>query len=470
MMMVEKMKSYVEEQPRRTPVVGEADVVVIGGGPGGVPAAIAAARRGASVMVIEHYGFLGGLASAGMIGPLFGYNTAQANELMLGGIPLEIIHELQSLGGAPQEKNISWIGVPFEPEMMKHALERLAVRTGKIQFLLHTHAVGVIRKDSMIDSVIVENKSGRGAVKGRVFIDATGDGDVAALAGCEFTKGRAIDGATQSMGTKFRIGGVQSMSEEQRKQSTEIFRKAIDEKAVPVYHPFAGEVSEYGTSLRMNEATPTVTRARGDGTNAEDLTRNEIQLRADTLEIVEFCRKNIPGFENAYLMATPPQIGVRETRQITGQYVLTGNECLDKVRFDDGIVRGSWFMDIHCPMGFKGSRSWCCDKNCKMPTSCKVRNEHFETLYDNLYLENGTYYEIPYRSLTPKGMDNLLISGRCISADHGAMASLRVIGTCFAIGQAAGTAASMALQQETQPGKLDGRTVRETLVKDGVPL
>jgi hypothetical protein len=335
---------------------------------------------------------------------------------------------------------------------------------------LHTHAVGVIRQDNRIEAVLVENKSGRGAVRGRVFIDATGDGDVAAQTGCAFTKGRPSDGLTQSMGTKFRIGGVAPMDEEQRRESIEMFRKGIDEGRVPVYHPFVGEVSEYGSTLRPNEATPTVTRAAGDGTNAEDLTRNEIQLRADTLEIVAFCRENIPAFREAYLMATPAQIGVRETRQITGRYVLTGDECLAQARFDDGIARGSWFMDIHCPAGLKSSQSWCCDKNCKMPTGCKVRREQFETLYDTLYLKDGTYYEIPYRCLTPADVDNLLVSGRCISADHGAMSSLRVIGTCFALGQAAGTAAAMAISKETTPAELAGTDVREALQGDGVPL
>jgi hypothetical protein len=222
--------------------------------------------------------------------------------------------------------------------------------------------------------------------------------------------------------------------------------------------------------VRKDGVAPTVTRARGDGTNVEDLTRNETKLRTDTLEIVAFCREHIPGFEEAYLLSTPCQIGVRETRQILGRYVLTGEECLAKARFDDGVARGSWFLDIHCPLGLTSSESWCCDKNCRMPGGCRIRNHHLDTLYDTLFLEDGTYYEIPYRCLTPREVGNLLISGRCISADHGAMASLRVMGTCFAIGQAAGTAAGMACARGKLPGVLAGAEVRAALQEDGVPL
>ncbi|MCK4625123.1 MAG: FAD-dependent oxidoreductase [Phycisphaerae bacterium] len=462
--------TFVTEPARQVRVVEDVDVVVIGGGPGGLPAAVAAARQGAKVLIVEHYGFPGGLASAGMIGPLFGYNAAQTDDLILGGIPLEIIRELQALDGAPQEKDIRWGAIPFEPEMMKHALERLAVREKSIRFLYHTHAVGVIRDGNRIDCVLVENKSGRAAVRGRIFIDATGDGDVACWAGCAYTKGRPADGAMQSMGTKFRIGGIRKQSRENEEKSTEIFREAIAGKTLPVYHPFAGEDSEFGTTLRQGERTPTVTRARGDGTNVRDLTRNEIKFRADTLKIIDFCQRYIPGCEKCYLMATPTQIGVRETRQITGSYVLVGDDCLKAARFDEGIARGSWYFDIHCPLGLSSPLTSICNRACKVTPECVMIKKYKDQLYDNYCLEDGTYYEIPYGCLTPQGVDNLLVSGRCISADYGAMSSLRVIGTCFSIAQAAGTAAGMCLSRSCSPGELSGTEVREALKSVGVPL
>ena len=469
--LTKETEKSVMEQARQTPLFAEVDVVVCGGGPGGVPAALAAARQGAEVLLIEHYGFLGGLASAGMIGPLFGFHTAQATRRMLGGIPVEILKELQWLEGAPVDKDISKNGIPFEPEMMKHALERLAVREKKIRFLYHSSVVGVIREGDRIDCILVENKSGRMAIRGKIFIDATGDGDVAFQAGCSYTKGRRLDGAMQSMGTKFRMGGVRpDITAEESRANTETFRKAIKENKVPVYHPFVGEVSEFGATLRTGEETPTVTRARGDGTNVVDLTRNEIKFRADTLEIVDFCRKNVIGLKKCYLMATPTQIGVRETRQITGQYILTGDECLSNARFEDGIARGSWFLDIHCPMGKCNPETWCCDQNCKMPGGCLARNQHFDTLYKTLFLKDDTYYEIPYRSIVAKDVENLFVSGRCISADHGAMSSLRVIGTCFAIGEAAGTAAGMSLKKNCSIQELSGTDVRKALMSNGVPL
>ena len=464
-----KEATFICEPARQIPVIEDADVVVVGGGPGGVPAAIEAARDGASVLLIEHYGFLGGLASAGMIGPLFGYNTAWTDKLMLGGIPVEIVRELQALGGAPENGKLTWFGIPFEPEMMKHALERLAVKAG-VRFLFHTKAVGVTRTDGRIESVLVESKSGRGAVRGRMFIDATGDADVAWFAGCDYEKGRPFDGAMQAMGTKFRIGGLRDVTDEERQLGSEAFLKAIADKTIHAYGPFQGEVSEFGATVRLHEETPTVTRARGDGTNVLDLTRNEIKLRADTLKIIDFCRECVPGYENCYLMATPPQIGVRETRRVTGGYVLSKQDCVDGARFADGIARGSWFFDIHCPMGLTSPGSWCCDQECQMPGGCLVRNQHFETLNHTRHLETGSYYDIPYRSLVPKKIDNLLISGRCISADHVAHASLRVIATCFAIGQAAGTAAAMSLASNCDPKDLSGVEVRETLKSAGVPL
>ena len=463
-------KRFIEEPSRRTPVIAEADIIVVGGGPGGVPAAISAARRGQFVLLIEHYGFLGGLASAGMIGPLFGYNAAWTeNELILGGIPVEIIRELQALDGAPKDGELRWFGVPFEPEMMKHALERLAVKAG-VKFLFHTHAVGVQMSGRRARTLIVENKSGRGAINGKFFIDATGDGDMADFAGCEWTKGRPFDNLTQAMGTKFRLGGVRKFSAEERMKHRQIFNAAIDSGELPAYHSFVDEISEFGATCRPNEETPTCTRARGDGTNVWDLSRNEVKLREDTLKILDFCRSRIPGYENCYLMETPAQIGVRETRQIHGGYILTGDDVRSAARFKDGIARGSWFFDIHCPMGKKSSKSWCCDQECAMPGGCAVRNEHFEFLNSDRMLPKGSYYEIPYRCLAPSSVDNLLVSGRCISADHKAMASLRVIGTCFALSEAAGTAAAMAAARNQSFSQLPGDEVRSELMAQGVPL
>lgn len=458
---------FISEPARETPVMETADVVIAGGGPGGIAAAVAAARRGADVLIIEHYGFLGGLATAGQIGPLFGYNTSRVNERLLGGFPLELLEELQALEGAPPMEQINWGSIPFEPEMFKHAAERLLSREPRIRFLLHTTVVGVIKESDRIDALLVESKSGRWAIRGNFFIDATGDGDVAWHAGCAFTKGRKADGATQSMGTKFRIGGVRSVTPEERQQSVEIFNQAIAERRVPAYHPFVREISESGATLRPDEETPTVTRARGDGTNVYDLTRNEMQLRADTLEIVDFCRKNIPGYERCYLMSTPAQIGVRETRQISGRHILTGDECLAGTKFTDGVAYGSWFLDIHCPLGWTSPLSGLCSKKCLMTPDCIMKKAHMEDLYEDLWLPTGTYYEIPYRSITPLGVENLLVSGRCISADHGAMSSLRVIGTCMAIGEAAGVSAALALAENIPTSTLDGARVRVALESSG---
>jgi len=389
---------------------------------------------------------------------------------MLGGFPLALLAELQALGGAPPMANIKWGAIPFEPELFKHAADRLLAREPRIRCLLHTTVVGAVKDGARLDALLVESKSGRGAIRGTVFVDATGDGDLAFQAGCAFTKGRPADGVTQSMGTKIRIGGIRPQTSEERKRSKAIYQQAMAEHRLPIYHPPVDELSELGTTLRSGEETPTVTRARGDGTNVYDLTRNEMKLRADALEIIEFSRKYIPGYEECYLMASPAQIGVRETRQITGRYVLTGRDCQAAAKFDDGVARGSWFLDIHCPLGRSCPESNLCDKDCRVKPDCIMKQQHFDELYDTLDIAGGTYYEIPYRCLTPANAANLLVAGRCISADHGAMSSLRVMGTCMAIGEAAGVGAALALNAGGASATVDGSAVRAALQQSGVPL
>lgn len=463
---------FIKEKPRKTEVIENVDVAVIGGGPGGIPAAVAAARRGCKTLLVERFGFMGGLATGGLMGPLFGYATLRSRKLLLGGIPMEIVRELQQLKGAPADKEIDWAAIRFDPESLKHVADKLVVGSGA-RLLLHSYAVDVALKNNKIEAVIIESKSGRKAIKAKMFIDATGDGDIAFFGGCPFSKGREADGRTQSMGTKFRIGGVRPVTKAERDEDFRIVNKAIDEKKIPAYYSLEGEISEQGITLRADEITPTVTRYAGDGTNVYDLTRAEVRIRRDTLAIVDFYRRNVRGYENCYLMETPAQVGVRETRQIIGDYVLTGSDVLQSRRFVDSVARGCWFIDIHCPLGLYCSQSNLCDKGCKIKPDCHMKRKYHDQLYDTLYAEekgDETYYDIPYRCIVPQKFNNLLISGRCISADHGGMASARVIGTCFAIGEAAGLAAWMSLKASKPPRKLEVARLQAELKKNGVRL
>lgn len=497
------MKNYVTEPQRQIEVKENVDVLVVGGGPGGVPAAIAAARQGMSVLIIERYGFLGGLATSGLMGPIFGYAPIEAKaprKPFLGGIPVEIVKRLQEIGGAPDDDTIDWGRVAFDPELMKHVLDWMVTEAG-VQVLFHSWAAGVIMDGDKIDCVIIENKSGRMAVRAKMVIDATGDGDIAVMAGEDYTKGRKSDGLTQAFGTKFIIGGVGDdalilnaggeinggydtsidrgakefgqlkMQEEARQRVIE----GIRDKEIHCYSLVVGEVSEQGVTLRDNERTPTITRTKGDGTNVYDLSKGELKLRRDSYDIVEFYKKHVKGYENAYLRQTPAQIGVRQTRQIAGLTMLEKDDVLySRKHPEDVIARGCWFFDIHCPRGLCSQyveTNGMCSMRCKVEPECYMKTKFSDDMLDQPYWGIQTdYYDIPYGTIVPKKTKNLLISGRAICADHFAMSSARVIATCYAIAEAAGVTAALSLKVEKAPCDLDVAAVQEELRKVGAQI
>ncbi|MFQ6042862.1 MAG: FAD-dependent oxidoreductase [Candidatus Poribacteria bacterium] len=454
---------YVTEPEKRIPVVAEVDVAVIGGGPGGLPAAIAAARNKANTLLVERYGFLGGMATNGLIGPILAHTAHQSSTPIIGGIAKELCMRMHEQGGAPEwEDALKQWGVSFDSETFKHVADQMVEEAG-VRVLFHSYFSDAIVEDNEIKSIIVENKSGRQAIAARIVIDATGDADVAYRSGAPTRKGRAADGMPQSMGTIFRIGGIAKVSPEERREAAEKIRKAID----------AGELKMYNTSLggrnstiTEGEVTPNCTRFAGDATNVEDLTEGEIQVRKDTLKIVDFLRKNVPAYRNCYLIATPAQIGIRESRQIIGEATLTADDIINGRKYEDGIARGSWWIDIHCPRGFVKNEVHLCYSKCPMK-DCYMHTEYAGQLVDNLYPPTGDWYDIRYGCLVPKKINNLLVSGRCISATHAAMAGARVMGTCMAIGQAAGTAGAQAVAAKTLPRELDVAKLRQTIIADG---
>jgi len=467
------------EPVKEVPIVEEADVVVIGGGPGGLPAAVASARQGAKTVLIERYGVFGGLATTCFMGPLFGYAPfgyfsyhSEGARPILGGIPVEIIKRLQEIGGAPDDSELDWQSIRFDPELFKFVCDDMVVGAKIIPFL-HSWVVATIVEDRKIKGVIIESKSGRQAITGKMFIDATGDGDVAFFSGCSYTKGRGADGAMLAFGSRFRIGGMRERTKEEIEKCIELSKKVIAEGKIHMLS--ASSFEECGSSLRNNENTPDITRRPGDGTNVRDLTRNEIQIRKDTLQIFQFLKNEIPGFENSYIIDTPFTVGVRETRQIEGIYKLTTDDVVKVKKFpEETIARGCWFFDLHCPLGrcYPGNvfTYAVCSKQCKIEPPCIMKTKYYDQLLDSPYLPKGEYYDIPYGCIVAKDIDNLFVSGRCISASHEAMGSTRVIGTCFAIGEAAGTAAVMSLHEKTNPAKLNIKKLQNQLRKNGVPL
>ena len=459
--------SVIEEPARQLDVLTEADVVVAGGGPGGWTAAVAAARAGARTVLVERYGFLGGMATAGLIGPILGHRAHSGSTPIVGGLVRELCERLHRTGGAPawQDALRLW-GIPFEPELMKVVLDEMVEGAG-VEVLLHTLVTDtVIRKDRIV-ALVTESKSGRLAVKGRVFVDATGDADVAFRAGATTRKGRPADGRPMAMGTMFRVGGVPVLSEEASRAAAERILAARDRGELRVYNT---GIQTRSSTLRADHITPNVTRFAGDPTDVHDLTRGEISLRRDTVRILEFYRANVPGFERAFLAALPTQVGIRESRQLEGLYTLTAEDVVEGRQFEDAIALGSWWIDIHCPMGRVRGGVHLCKGDCPADPPCDMLRERRDELPVRLFPPEGGWYGIPYRSLLPKDVRNLVVSGRCISATHAAMAGARVMGTCMAIGQAAGTAAALATCRDAAPAELPASDVRRALAAAGAVL
>ncbi|MFP4028725.1 MAG: FAD-dependent oxidoreductase [Candidatus Brocadiia bacterium] len=457
----------IQEPARNLEVIAEADVVVAGGGPGGWPAAVAASRQGMSTVLIERYGFLGGMATAGLIGPVLGHTAHSSDTPILGGIPREMCETLHKHGGAPAWNDAikDW-GVRFEPEIMKVVLDEM-VAQANVQFLLHSWVADALVENDRIRALVIENKSGRQAVIGKAFIDATGDADVAFRAGVPTHSGRPQDGRPMAMGSMFKVGGVQKLSKKQREKGADAMSEARESGELLIYNP---GIETRSSTTRQDYITPNMTRHAGDPTDAISLTQAEITVRREMYDIVEKYRDAVPGYEDAHIAALPTQIGLRESRQIEGLYTFTGNDVVESQNFDDVIALGSWWIDIHCPLGKVTGGVHVCRASCPADPLCDMLAEHKGELPDRLRPDEGEYYDIPFRSLVPRQIDNLLVSGRCISADNQGMAGTRVMGTCMAIGEAAGTAAALAADRDIAMSEMDISLLQAKLEAAGALL
>jgi len=429
--MEEELKMEYLAMQKNIPVVKKVDVVVCGGGPAGLAAAIAAARNGVQTLLIEQFNCLGGMATAGLVGPFM----PTAGEK--GGIYKELLERL--------EKNKGAEGRDFDVESLKYFAQMMCEESG-VKFLLHSFVCNVVIEGNYIKAVIVANKSGLQAISPEIVIDATGDGDVAFFAGAKYEKGDK-DGKCQPTTMMFHIRGI---DETKIPPADEIKRKvklarSKGEITLPDYVNYIW--GHKGSTIRNGEISINLDMTTGiDGTDPEVLMQAEVEGRRLVWECLRFIRKYIPGAENAYISKTPFLYGISETRRILGKYLLTKDDVLQARKFEDGIAKGSFFIDLH------GShiqdKEWV--KSHRVP--------------------EGDWYEIPYRCLLPKDIDNLLTAGRCISSDRGANGSLRIIPTCMATGQAAGTAAAMAVKGKTKPGEIKGEKVREILISQGADL
>lgn len=451
----------VWEEGRNLPISHRGDVIVVGGGASGVVAALAAARMGQQVILVEHEAFLGGNMTLPL--PLLGYLDRQGNQI-IAGIAEELVSKLRERGAADIHRqcpfHVSYTIV--DAEAMKALLLEEIDKAG-VKLLLYTTVVGVIMKDHSIEYVIVESKSGRQAIEGKIFIDASGDGDLAFQAGAPYELGDG-KGEMQPPTLVFTLGSVDTdqfrrfcadnpelfddfdLSESHFAKNEKFIaiglRRVIEEagKAGEVTPPIDRVIMFH--TMNPGEMAVNMTRPRGvDGTNNEDLTRGEVECRRQIGQIIEFLRRRVPGFNNARLLRTSHKMGLRETRRIMGEYVLTSKDLMAGVAFDDAIGQASYFIDVH-----HGS------------------NEGFSLEFPQ------KVYGLPYRSLLPKGIDNLLVTGRCISSTREAMAATRVMPTCMALGQAAGVAAALSAQAGISPKKICIATLQSRLREQGVLL
>jgi hypothetical protein len=442
------------------------DVIVMGGGPSGTMAGIAAARGGARTLVADQHGFFGGSLTAMGVGPMMSFHN-NAGQQVVEGIPQELIDRLVARGASPGhiEDSTTYVTTvtPFDSEYLKIELEQM-LREAGAEVLFHTQLAGVQLDDrGRIAEVVLCNKAGLTAYRARVFVDASGDGDLAVRAGTPFVMGRAEDAATQPMTMNLKVGNVDTERVRQYALANPddfVFAHGVEEGLERLRRTprlsLAGFTGEWEAAKLRGEvdvprehvlffetATPGVvivntSRVQGfDATDPVQLSEAEMIGRQQCAQIFAFLRQHCPGFEHAIRMDASPQIGVRETRHVKGLYTITTDDLARQRDFPDPVALGGYPIDIHASDGA-------------------------ET--EAIHFEQGTTYQIPMRALLVATPDNLVIAGRCISATHEAMAAFRVTPIAMAIGQAAGTIAAAAIRSRTAPAKVDYADVRKQLL------
>jgi hypothetical protein len=442
----------VVEPSRHTPVHGEFDVVVVGGGPAGIMAAAAAARAGRSVILLERYGFLGGAGTAGGLSTFCGLHArVRGRDLqVIHGLADELLDRLRKLDGLSEPHltiNDGILAQAFDISSYKIAADELVVGSGA-RILFHATAVGaVMADDGTIDAVLVESKSGRAAVRGRIFVDASGDGDLAAWAGVPFEKSPPVGGMLYPS-LMFRINGVDVAAAGDK--PWRVVERLMDEAEAAGTHHFPRKrpiVRPQRNPLEWRANLTQLSTPDGgavDGTDVEQLTHGELQGRQQALDAFTFIRDRTPGFGNSYIVDLAPQIGIRETRRIRGVHQLSEDDILDCADFPDTIGVNGWPVEAHVAgtVDFRWQRG-----------------------------ENPRgYNQLPFRMIVPERVDNLYVAGRCASMTHGGQSSARVTGPCFVMGQAAGTAADLALSSGTACADVDVPTLQARLERDGAYL
>jgi hypothetical protein len=451
--------------PRSAIYAGETDVLVVGGGPAGLGAALGARAAGCRVVLAERYGFLGGNATAALVMPLMSFHTEHATrektgeatllptdhgpgDPVIAGVLRSLLERLVRTRGAVPPSLETGFVVPFDPEALKRVALEMLEEAG-VELLLHAFASDVYGEPP--SGVVFETKSGPVVIGAHAIVDCTGDGDVAVRAGAGFEIGREADGLVQPMTLMFRMiefererfaGYVRDNPAQWRgvhglwdlvKKASEAGELDLPREDILFFAtPHAREVSVNSTR---------VTRVLG--TDVWDLTHAELMGRRQLAQIEAFLRRHVPGFEQSYLAQSGVQVGVRETRRVSGEYQLTADDMLGARKFDDAVARGTYPVDIHNPTG-RGTT---------------LRR-----------IPPGEWYEIPLRSLLPKGIERVILAGRCISGTHEALSAYRVMPNCVATGQAAGACAALAARTDRSLHEVGHREVQRELHRQGASL
>lgn len=459
--------SAITVPARRGRLAASTDVLVVGGGPAGIGAAMGAAEAGASVVLAERYGFLGGNATVALVMPWMSFHTrrpsppalgttglfpsdhGQAGEPVVGGSHLEVIERLVEAGGAVPPSPDTGYTVPFDPEVFKVVALDVLDEAG-VDYLLHAFASGLVERPGGL-GVVFETKSGPVVIEAADVVDATGDGDVAAAAGAPVEVGRADDGLVQPMTLMFRmIGFVRQRFGDYVAEHPEQWRSvhglwelveratAAGDLALP-----REDVLFFGTPHEGEVAVNSTRVTHRLGIDVWDLTAAETEARRQARQLERFLRDYVPGFEEAYLAQSGVGIGVRETRRVLGDHQLGADDVLRARKHPDVIARGTYPIDIHNPTG---------------PGTMLQP------------VPPGDAYDIPLRCLLPRGVDHVLTAGRCISGTHEAHSSYRVTPIAMATGQAAGVCAALAADAGRPPRDVDHERVQAELRRQGADL
>lgn len=428
---------FVSEPARQVPVVGSYDVIVCGGGPAGLVAATAAARNGARTLLIERYGFVGGMATSALVTPISEFR--HYGKQHIGGIPYELMVAAAELGGAEVTRESG--NFPVNDEILKLAAQRMLLDSG-VTLLYHSWFSECLTQDGRVTHVVVQNKAGRVAYEGKVFVDCTGDADLVRSAGFPTVKGEVLQPAS----LWFQLGGVDTdalayvfgdavdamlpVSAVIRERLEELHREGV----IPIFGgPWINRFFHDGM-VSIN-----LLREPTDASDPEWFTRTECSMRENLHLIIDVLRENFPEFRDCWLAKSGIQTGVRETYHIVGEYTLQKDDIVTPKAFPDTVAKGAHVIDIHA-------------------TDSTAQNDMVIPRQE---------YNVPFRCLVPRGSVNLVTAGRCLSADGPGFGSVRVMATCMAMGQGAGTAAALSVRHGFGMTDMDHELLRATLAAQG---